>query len=137
MKLMRKVFEVDDKEMLKRRKHSAGIGADLAVKVKLDDPACWVGIEDFLPKSVTTRLGFRHPEIHIILKGKAEVEFDTTYSVGDWIHKKFIAEPGDAYFIDLGDQVKFTVLSDEPYRHFCVIMPGPPFSTSPKPENDI
>ena len=136
MKLMRKVFEVDEEEMVSLRKYSEGIGADLAIKTKLDDPACWTGVEDYFPGTVTSRLGYRHSEIHIVLKGKAEVEYATTHGYGDWIKKKFTAEPGDAYFIDLGDQVVFRVLSDEPYRHFCIIIPAAPFAAPPKRENE-
>jgi len=136
VKLMKNVFEVDEQEMKNLRKYSEGLKCDLAIKMKLDDPAGCVCVEDYFPETVTARLGYRHPEIHIVLKGKAEIEYSTTYGYGDWFKKKFVAEPGDAYFMDLGDQVYFKVLSDEVFRHLCIFMPAAPFAARPKPENE-
>ena len=124
MKLMRKVFDVDEEEMVKLRKYSEGMGTNIAIKMKLDDPACVVAVEDFLPGKVGARLGYRHPEIHIALRGKAEIEYATTYGYGVWFKKKFIAEAGDAYLLDLGDQVTYQVLSEEPSSITIISLSG-------------
>jgi hypothetical protein len=114
---------------------SVGLQADMANIYKLDDPACQCSVEEFGPKGqVTARIGIAYPELHIVLKGKVEVDFNTCRTPGDWFNKKFIAEPGDAYFLDPGDQVQYTIL--EPYRHFAVLMPALGFAAPAKPENE-
>ena len=136
MKLIRKMLEVNEGQMAASKRYSEGIGGELSVLYKLRDPACEIVIEDFPPKTVTTRMGFWFSELQIILKGRAEIEYSTsTPTVGVWQKKKFVAEAGDAYLMDRGDQVSFRVLSDEPYRHLSIMMPAIPYSAPPEPEN--
>ena len=133
---MRKVFEVDEKDMANRRKYSGGLLAEFSFISKLEDPGCIVQVEDFPSGTVTARLGYKFEgEVHIVISGKAEIEYATTFGYGDWKKKRFIAEPGDAYLIDRGDQVSFKVLGEETYRHLNILMPAPAFAAEPKPEN--
>jgi len=62
-------------------------------------------------------------EVHIILKGKAEL----TYSLEGTNHteeKKMIVEEGDVYIIPRGARMTWKVDSGGPLRKMCVLMPG-------------
>ena len=141
MKLMRSVFEVDEEEMARLMQPSAGFGIDLAIKRKLWDPACHVLVEDYAARSQTPRYGVWAPGLHIALKGTIQVEYWSSYSMGNWVSGKFVAEPGDAYMLDKGDQIRFTVLSDIPYRHLGILMPAHAFAAEPdesvRPEGEV
>jgi len=70
----------------------------------------------------TFRCPFFHAEAHYVLGGKAEITY--TLPVLHNEKKKMIAEAGDAYLIPCGAHVEWKVISDEPYRHLCVMMPA-------------
>jgi mannose-6-phosphate isomerase-like protein (cupin superfamily) len=85
------------------------------------EPEGMIGVEYF-DVGETFQCAFFHSEAHYIFGGKAEI----TYTLGA-LHKekkKMIAETGDVYLIPCGAHVQFKVISDEPYRHLCFIMPA-------------
>lgn len=135
MKLMRKVFEVDEKEMAALTQYSEGFGAGIAIKRKLWDPACNILIEDYPVGAVSARYGVWATGLHIAVKGKVQVEYWSSYGMGQWVKGKFTAEAGDAYLLDKGDQIRFSVIGDEPYRHLGILMPAHPYAAPPSPEN--
>ena len=83
-------------------------------------PEAWIGVEDFLP-GTEMRWAFHYNEVQLILEGKAEI----SYTLGTNPNKIFkaVAEKGDTYLIPCGAKVTFKVISEEPYRHYFVIMP--------------
>ena len=97
--------------------HEAGILTSV-----IGDPSGIVSVEDFLPHSEISS-AFRYDELHLILSGKAEMK----YTLPPYFRKILTAEagPGDVYMILNGSRVTWKVTSDEPYRHFCVMMPRP------------
>jgi mannose-6-phosphate isomerase-like protein (cupin superfamily) len=127
MKLLKKMLEVDDKEMAKFERYSAALGVHFALKPMLVEPAVNIGMEDYPPGVTTNRYGYWHDEIHIVTKGKAEIHCITPTLLKPWKEETFIAEEGDAYVIYRGDQASYKVISKEPYRHLCIIMPAIPF----------
>lgn len=135
MKLMRRVFEVDEKEMAALRKYSGGFGTELAIKRKLWDPACVVLVEDFFPGTTSSKYGLWVWELQIAISGRVEVQYWTCYKMAEWVKESFIAEPGDAFLMDRGDQVIFKVLSADPYRHLCIMAGPPPYPAPPAPEH--
>ena len=86
----------------------------------INDPAGTVSVEDFLPGS-EMRWAFWHDEIHFVLSGRAEISY--TLPPSHTNIRKRITEQGDTYLILNGSRLTFKVLSNEPYRHLCVIMP--------------
>ena len=62
-------------------------------------------------------------EVHIILKGKAEV----TYSLEGTNHteeKKMIVEEGDIYLIPRGARMTWRIDPNGPLRKLCIVMPA-------------
>ena len=88
----------------------------------IGDSSGIVSVEDF-PAHSEAHWAFRHDELHLILSGKAEMK----YTLPPYYRKILTAEagPGDVYMILNGSRVTWKVTSDEPYRHFCVMMPRP------------
>jgi len=119
MKLCKSIFDVPDKELTKIET----VVGPLHMKRLIKEPACNMVIEDFEPGQEIT-WWFWHDEIHYIIKGKAEV----TYSLPGLHLKKERAtiEAGDAYLIYRGERITWKVVSKEPYRKFCVVMPAIP-----------
>ena len=83
-------------------------------------PEAWIGLEDFLP-GTEHRWAYHYNEVQLVLGGKAEI----TYTLGADPNKVFqaVAQKGDTYLIPCGTRAIFKVVSDEPYRHYWVIMP--------------
>ncbi len=105
-------------------------------KSKFHDPACSVAVEEFFPGSVSQRHGMWAPELIIVIKGDLEVDYMTCSGLAQWEHNKFVAKPGDAFFMDAGDQVVFRVPSKtETHRHLCIHMPPRPYPAPAAPEN--
>ena len=84
-------------------------------------PEAWVVVEDFMPGQEAD-WAFHYNEVHLILDGKAEITY-TLPADGSTKIFKAVAEKGDTYLIPCGARVHWKVVSKEPYRHYCVIMP--------------
>ncbi len=86
-------------------------------------PDATVGIEDF-GAGETIRWRFWHPEVHYILKGKAEV----TYTLPAWHDevKTMTVEAKDCYVIPRGAELEWKVSPEGPLRKLCVVMPQEP-----------
>ena len=93
------------------------------IGVGVPSPDAVVGIEDF-GAGETMRWRFWHPEVHYILKGKAEV----SYTLPAWHDevKTMTVEAGDCYVIPKGAELQWKVSSEGPLRKFCVVMPKDP-----------
>lgn len=90
------------------------------LKTAINVPEAWVGVEDFLPRS-EFHWSFHYNEVHLVLQGKAEI----TYTLAANPDRVFtaVAEKGDTYLIPCGARVTWKVTSEEPFRHYFVIMP--------------
>lgn len=100
-------------------------GVPVTMKRFVQEPAGHITLEDFLP-GTTFEWTFWHDEVHIVVSGKAEVEF---YQPPLFQEKgTTVMEEGDAYLIHRGEMLVFKVLSGEPYRHLCVMMPAVPLA---------
>lgn len=97
-----------------------GTKEKMALYRLLNAPAATVSVEDFFPGS-DCRWAFHHNEVHLILSGSAEITYTLPPSYNTI--RNTVAKKGDVYVILQGSRVTFKVTSDEPYRHFCVIMP--------------
>ena len=97
-----------------------GGAAEYPAEKGIFHPEGMMAIEDFLPGE-TSFWTFFHPEFHYVLKGRCEI----TYLLPPWYdeEKTLIAEPGDAYLLPTGSNVTFKVISEEAFRHMCVVMP--------------
>lgn len=128
MELLKKVFEVDDKEMEKARiEYSEALRVPFSFKPLFRKPAGVIGIEDFYPGPPTHNFGLWYDEVIIVIKGKADIECRTPKAVGSWETKTVSVEAGDCFFMFKGEQVSFEVTSEEAFRHLCIIMPAHPF----------
>jgi len=119
MKIIKNVAEVNEKDF----NEIQTIGGKLWIKRCFREPAGHISVEDFAPGDVFT-WSFWHDEVHYITKGKAEM----TFSMPPFHQKEetAVAEAGDIYMIYRGERITFKVISDEPYRHVCIIMPAVP-----------
>jgi len=119
MKIFKQICEVDEKDLVK----IATINGVLWIKRYFREPAGNIAVEDF-GSGQTFKWSYWHDEVHYIIKGKAEI----TFSMPPFHEKeeKVIAETGDAYMIYKGESLTFKVISSEPYRHLCIIMPAIP-----------
>ncbi len=88
----------------------------------INEPQAIVILEDILPGE-EVEWAFTYSEAQYIMSGKVGV----TYSVAlfDRTVWKKILEAVDVCVFFTGDRVVFNVLSDEPLRHLCFIMPRP------------
>ena len=89
------------------------------VQFLLNDPRGTLALESFAPNS-TVNWAFWHDEVHYITRGSATVTYTLAPNHRKKVTKAFTA--GDAYLIPTGARVRFEI-GDEPYIHFCVIMP--------------
>jgi ethanolamine utilization protein EutQ (cupin superfamily) len=87
----------------------------------ISDEAAQVAYEHFEPKS-TVVWQYWHDEVHYVIEGKAKI----TYALAPLfiVTGEITAEAGDVYLIPKGADLKFEIISDEPYRHLCVMMPA-------------
>lgn len=90
----------------------------LAVLISL--PEAEVGLEDFLP-GPEFHWSFHYDEVHLILEGKAEITYTLPANPSKIL--KMVAEKGDTYLCPRGMRATWKVVSKEPFRKFCVIMP--------------
>ena len=98
-------------------------GMTLLLKRFVQEPAGHITLEDFLPAS-TVEWTYWHDEVHIVVKGKAKIE---CYQPPLFQEKaEAVLEEGDAYLMHRGEYIIFKVISDEPFRHLCIIMPAVP-----------
>lgn len=84
------------------------------------EPAGLVGIQEFLPNEPLD-WSFQYSEVQVVLEGECQITFSMPP-----LHdskEKIIAKPGDVLFIYAGERALFEVISDQPFRHLCVIMP--------------
>ena len=88
----------------------------------INEPQAIIILED-IPPGPELEWAFTYNEAQYIMGGKVEV----TYTVAPWNRKvgKKTLEEGDVCLFFIGDRVIFKVLSEEPLRHLCFIMPRP------------
>lgn len=104
------------------RKVETSVG-NLYIHRLVREPAGHLTIEEFRPGE-EVMWGFWHHEVHVVISGRAELKVSSPPVLKNT--DTFTTEAGDAYLIHRGDLVRFKVISDEPYRHLCVIMPAIP-----------
>jgi mannose-6-phosphate isomerase-like protein (cupin superfamily) len=119
MKLFKKICEIDKKDLVKIET----VNGVLWIKRYFREPAGNIAVEDFTAGQVF-KWSYWHDEVHYIIKGKAEI----TFSMPPFhqTEEKIVAETGDAYMIYKGESLTFRVISKEPFRHLCIIMPAIP-----------
>ncbi|MFO7772676.1 MAG: hypothetical protein R6V59_01820 [Dehalococcoidia bacterium] len=110
---------VTDEEMEKLKRTSKVSARIVANKGMHSEPAAHIAIEDFYIGPPTDRVGFWHDEIHIILKGKAEV---TSQGFPTFEKQVVTVEKGDCCIIHRGEQVNWSTI-EEPVRKICIVMP--------------
>lgn len=89
-------------------------------KPLINVPEAFVALEDFMP-GTEFHWSFHYNEVHLILQGKAEISY-TLPANPDKI-MKMVAGKDDTYLCPCGMRATWKVISQEPYRHYCVIMP--------------
>lgn len=119
MRLCKNAYNSGDAEF---RKVETTLG-NIYMHRLLREPAGHLTLEEFRPGE-KMMWPFWHDEVHIVVSGRAELSVSSPPALKTV--EKFVCEPGDAYLIYRGDLISFEVLSDEPYRHLCVIMPAIP-----------
>ncbi len=92
---------------------------EFRVQFLLNDHRATFAYEAFDPESVVN-WAFWHDEVHVVTRGTAVVSYTLPPNHRRQVTKTFSA--GDAYLIPDGSRVRFEI-GDEPYVHFCVIMP--------------
>jgi mannose-6-phosphate isomerase-like protein (cupin superfamily) len=90
------------------------------VRFLVNDPRGVIAHEAFLAGS-TVSWAFWHDEVHVVLRGAAEVSYTLGPNHRKVVQRSFSA--GDTYVIPDGARVTFRIGADEPYVHVCVIMP--------------
>lgn len=96
------------------------INGPIMLNSLFSEPAGLVGIQEFLPKEPLDWT-FQHSEVLVVLEGEAQITFSMPPLHAQ--KEKIIAKAGDVLFIYAGERVLFEVISDQPFRHLCVIMP--------------
>jgi len=89
------------------------------VNFLLNDHRATLAHESF-PANSTVNWAFWHDEVHLVTRGRAVVVYTLAPNHRKQVTKTF--ETGHAYLIPNGARVRFEI-GDEPYVHFCVIMP--------------
>ncbi len=89
------------------------------VQFLLNDHRATLAYEAFDAGSVVN-WAFWHDEVHVVTRGTARVSYTLPPNHRKQVTKTFAA--GHAYLIPDGARVRFEI-GDEPYVHFCVIMP--------------
>lgn len=93
-----------------------------AANIGIDEPAVQVNIEDF-HKGVDIPWTLAHDEVHTVISGECEIEFHLPPLMMET--GKVLARTGDCYYMPRGCRVVWRVLSDEPFRHYCICFPNP------------
>ena len=95
-------------------------GILLGRKPFVREPDGHITLLDMFPSTVLNYT-FSKDEVHIVVKGKAEVEF---YLPPLYQEKgRLVAEEGDLYLIYQGEDLTFRIISDETYRVLAMTMP--------------
>ena len=92
---------------------------EFQVQFLLNDRRATLALESFMPNTVVN-WAFWHDEVHYITRGSATATYTLAPNHRKQVTKVFSA--GDAYLIPNGARVRFEI-GNEPYIHFCVIMP--------------
>jgi len=119
-----KVVRLDEESLLASEPQTFGgptVGEteQFQVQFLLNDRRATLALEAFAANS-TVNWAFWHDEVHYITRGTATAEYTLGPNHIKRVTKTFTA--GDAYLIPNGARVRFEI-GDEPYVHFCVIMP--------------
>jgi mannose-6-phosphate isomerase-like protein (cupin superfamily) len=96
-----------------------GQAEEFRVQFLLNDHRATLAYEAFDAGSVVN-WAFWHDEVHVVTGGTARVTYTLPPNHRKQVTKTFGA--GHAYLIPNGSRVRFEI-GDEPYVHFCVIMP--------------
>jgi len=98
---------------------TVGETEEFQVQFLLNDRRATLALEAFAANSVVN-WAFWHDEVHYITRGSATATYTLAPNHRKQVSRIFTA--GDAYLIPDGARVRFEI-GDEPYVHFCVIMP--------------
>lgn len=122
MRIVKKVNEVDEKQLTR----VDSVSGTFYLKRMVREPAGIITVEDFAPGD-TVSWYFWYSEVHYITKGRAEM----TYSQPPYHIKQetTVVEEGDTYLIYPGDRITWKIISKEPLRHLCFLMPAPSIPT--------
>lgn len=93
-----------------------------AANIGIDEPAVQINLEDFY-KGQDIPWTVSHEEVHYVVSGECEIEYFLPPLMLE--SGKVVAKPGSVYYIPQGCKVIWRVLSDEPFRHFCVCFANP------------
>lgn len=118
VKLVKNVIEAKPGEMVEVKT----LAGSVAMKRWIKEETGHITLEDFPAKKTFGPWAFWYDEFHYVVKGKAEIYFSRPP-----LHvekEKVIAEAGDAYLIYRGEWITWKVVSDEPFRHLCFLLPG-------------
>lgn len=114
-------MEQGEEGMVEVAPASRDLGVSVAWKMLLERPGGFIIFEDF-GHGETRRYGFAQDEIHIVVKGKAEVTWNQPPFKFE--EKTVTLEAGDLCFINRWEHLTWKVI-EEPYRHLCILMPSP------------
>jgi mannose-6-phosphate isomerase-like protein (cupin superfamily) len=95
-----------------------------AANIGIDEPAVQVNLEDFY-KGQEIPWTLAHDEVHTVVSGECEIEYHLPPLMIET--GKVIAKAGDCYYMPRGCRVVWRVLSDEPFRHYCICFPNPSY----------
>ena len=93
-----------------------------AATIGIDQPAVQINLEDFY-KGADIPWTLAHDEVHTVISGECEIEYHLPPLMLDT--GKVTVRAGDAYYMPRGCRVVWRVLSDEPFRHYCICFPNP------------
>ena len=119
MKLCKNAYNREDVDFTKVE---TTVG-NIYMKRLLREPAGHLTLEEFRPGE-DVAWPFWHHEVHVIVSGRAELTVASPPALKT--NETFLTEAGDAYMIHRGDVIRFRVMSDEPYRHLCIVIPAIP-----------
>ena len=98
-------------------------GVPIGITRLVQEPAADISLRELSP-GTTFEWMWWHDEMHIVVKGKAEIEF---YLPPLYLEPtRVVTEEGDGYLIYRKENLTFKVISDQPYRYLSVIMPAIP-----------
>jgi mannose-6-phosphate isomerase-like protein (cupin superfamily) len=95
-----------------------------AANIGVDSPAVQVNLEDFY-KGQDIPWTLAHDEVHTVISGECEIEFHEPPLM--LVSGKVTVKAGDCYYMPRGCRVVWRVLSDEPFRHYCICFPNPSY----------
>ena len=90
-------------------------------RVLFSEPACQAVVEDWF-KGHDIEWTYWIETIFYVLSGECEI---THWQPPNWVHKTVVvAKPGDIFLCPRGSRVRYRVVSDEVFRHFCIDIPN-------------